>query len=217
MFTRAVTLGSFVLTLGFAGTGVDAFAAAKDAKKAEKTAPKKEAAKKEEKGKKPNMVNVTMQTSMGTIKLELDKEKAPKTVENFVSYVSAGHYDKTIFHRVINGFMIQGGGFDEKMSEKSTKAPIENEAKNGLGNNRGTIAMARTSDPNSATAQFFINHADNAFLNYSPSNPGYAVFGKVTEGMEVVDKIAKVKTGQRGPYGDVPVTPVVIESVKVEK
>ncbi len=163
------------------------------------------------------VVKVTMQTSMGVIKLELDPEKAPITVKNFVSYANANHYNKTIFHRVINGFMIQGGGFDEKMNEKSAKSPIKNEANNGLRNERGTIAMARTSDPDSATAQFFINHIDNRFLDYTTGNPGYAVFGKVVSGMETVDAIATVKTGQFGMFSDVPMKAVVIESVKIEK
>lgn len=201
-------------SLAFAGNGYAASATKKTEKKSEKA---KAAPKKEEKGKKDNMIHVTMQTSLGTIKLELDKEKAPLTVENFVNYAHAGQYDKTIFHRVIPGFMIQGGGFDESMKEKATKAPIKNEGSNGLKNDRGTISMARLPDPDSATAQFFINTVDNAGLNSMPGRPGYAVFGKVTEGMDVVDKIAKVKTAQHGMYGDVPVTPVVIESVKVDK
>ena len=160
--------------------------------------------------------SVEMQTSLGKITLELDAAKAPKTVENFLNYARGGHYDGTIFHRVIDGFMIQGGGFGRDMSEKPTKAPIANEAKNGLKNLRGSIAMARRGDPHSATAQFFINHRDNASLDYpSPDGWGYAVFGKVTKGMEVVDKIAKVKTGNRGIHQNVPAEPVVIESVKV--
>ena len=160
--------------------------------------------------------SVEMQTSLGKITLELNAAKAPKTVENFLNYARGGHYDGTIFHRVIDGFMIQGGGFGRDMSEKPTKAPIANEAKNGLKNLRGSIAMARRSDPHSATAQFFINHRDNASLDYpSPDGWGYAVFGKVTKGMEVVDKIAKVKTGNRGIHQNVPAEPVVIESVKV--
>ena len=159
---------------------------------------------------------ITLKTNKGTIKLELDKEKAPISAANFVEYVKAGHYNGTVFHRVINGFMIQGGGFDEKMKEKSTKSPIKNEANNGLKNARGTVAMARTNDPNSATAQFFINHKDNDFLNYAPSNPGYAVFGKVIEGIDVVDEIAKVKTGNAGPYSDVPTAAVIIESATAE-
>ncbi|NBX17674.1 MAG: peptidyl-prolyl cis-trans isomerase [Proteobacteria bacterium] len=162
----------------------------------------------------PNAVSVTMVTNKGTIKIELDKEKAPATVENFMSYVKAGHYDKTIFHRVIDKFMIQGGGFDEKMSQKPTKAPVKSEASNGLKNARGTIAMARTNDVNSATAQFFINLVDNTFLDF-PSNGGYTVFGKVTEGMQIVDEIGVTKTSTFGMHSDVPVKPVVIESVKL--
>jgi cyclophilin family peptidyl-prolyl cis-trans isomerase len=166
------------------------------------------------------IINVAMVTSMGVIKLELDPEKAPVSVKNFVSYVESGSYNKTVFHRVIDGFMIQGGGFDEKMNEKKTRSPIKNEAANGLKNERGTLAMARTNEPDSATAQFFVNLVDNRFLDHIPNDPsrfGYAVFGKVVQGMEVVDAIAKVKTGQFSMYSDVPVKPVVIESVKVEK
>jgi peptidyl-prolyl cis-trans isomerase B (cyclophilin B) len=168
----------------------------------------------------PNIVKVAMDTTLGKFVLELDKEKAPKTVENFVTYVKAGHYDKTIFHRVIPGFMVQGGGFDVEMKEKKSRSPIENEAKNGLKNLRGTIAMARTSDPHSATAQFFINVSDdNKFLDYSPGNPGYAVFGKVSQGMEVVEKMVDpknpIKRGRVGPHDDVPLTPIVINSAAV--
>ena len=137
------------------------------------------------------------------------------TVKNFIRYAEEGFYDGTIFHRVIPNFMIQGGGFKSDMQQKKTHEQIVNEAKNGLKNDRGTIAMARTNDPNSATAQFFINHRNNDSLNYSPQNPGYAVFGKVIEGMDVVDKIAAVKTSQKGPHGDVPVEPVVIKSARV--
>ena len=165
------------------------------------------------------MVTVNMETSAGTIKLELDSNKAPQTVENFVAYAKDGHYDGTIFHRVIAGFMIQGGGFDESMKQKATKAPIKNEADNGLKNDDGTIAMARTSDPNSATAQFFINVKDNDFLNYSSPSPqgwGYAVFGKVVDGMDVVRKIEQVSTGNRGGHGDVPTENVVINKVTIE-
>lgn len=162
-------------------------------------------------------VRVTMVTSMGTIVLELNPEKAPVTVKNFVDYVESGHYNGTIFHRVIPDFMIQGGGFDAKMNEKSTKAPIKNEGTNGLKNERGTIAMARTSDPDSATAQFFINHRNNDFLNAVPGKAGYAVFGKVVEGMDVVDKIAAVKTGNSGPHSDVPVKPVTLEKATLVK
>jgi len=151
---------------------------------------------------------------MGVITLELDADKAPKSVENFLAYVNKGHYDKTIFHRVIDGFMIQGGGFEPGMTQKPCDAPIQNEANNGLKNDNYTIAMARTSDPHSATAQFFINVADNGFLNHTaPSMQGwgYAVFGKVVQGTEVVDQIRQVKTGKRGFHSDVPKEDVVIE------
>ena len=150
----------------------------------------------------------------GVITLELDAEKAPKCTANFLSYVNKGHYNNTIFHRVIPGFMIQGGGFEPGMKQKSVDEPIENEAKNGLKNDNYTVAMARTNDPHSATAQFFINVADNGFLNHTAPNAsgwGYAVFGKVVAGTEVVDKIKAVKTGNKGGHGDVPVTDVVIE------
>ena len=160
--------------------------------------------------------SVEMQTSLGKIVLELDSAKAPKSVENFLQYARSGQYDGTIFHRVMNDFMIQGGGFTKDMSEKPTKAPIPNEAKNGLKNLRGTIAMARRNEPHSATSQFFINHRDNTNLDYPGHDGwGYAVFGKVTQGMDVVDKIAQVPTGNRGMHQNVPVTPVVIESVKI--
>ena len=164
------------------------------------------------------MTQVQLTTNHGVITLALNEEKAPKTVANFKSYVEAGHYDGTIFHRVIKNFMIQGGGMEPGMNQKATQAPIENEAANGLKNKRGSIAMARTSDPHSATAQFFINTVDNDFLDFkSPSGQGwgYCVFGEVTEGMDVVDKIAKVPTGNAGYYTDVPTTPVVIQAVKV--
>lgn len=157
-----------------------------------------------------------LQTSMGRIVVELDAEKAPKSSANFLQYARDGFYNGTVFHRVIPGFMIQGGGFDASMNKKSTREPIENEAKNGLKNRRGTIAMARTMDPHSATAQFFINHNDNLPLDYpSRDGWGYAVFGKVTEGMEVVDKIAKVPTANVGMHGDVPRTPIVIQNVRI--
>jgi peptidyl-prolyl cis-trans isomerase A (cyclophilin A)/peptidyl-prolyl cis-trans isomerase B (cyclophilin B) len=157
---------------------------------------------------------VLMKTSMGDITMELYPDKAPKSVENFLGYVKSGQYDGTIFHRVINGFMIQGGGFDTSMHQKPTRAPIENEANNGLKNEPYSVAMARTSNPNSATAQFFINVKNNAFLNYpGQDGHGYAVFGKVIKGQDVVDKIKAVETGP----GDVPNTPVVIESAKVVK
>ena len=150
----------------------------------------------------------------GVITLELDAEKAPKTVENFLAYVKKGHYDNTIFHRVINNFMVQGGGFEPGMTQKPTDAPIQNEANNGLKNSPYTIAMARTSDPHSASAQFFINVADNGFLNHTaPSMQGwgYAVFGKVVKGTEIVDQIKAVKTGRKGFHDDVPKDDVVIE------
>lgn len=158
-----------------------------------------------------------METSKGTLKIELDAEKAPKSAANFLQYVDEGFFDGTIFHRVIPDFMIQGGGFTPDMEQKQTHAPIVNEAGNGLKNTRGTLAMARTSVVNSATAQFFINVKDNAFLNHtseSSSGFGYAVFGKVTEGMDVVDKIEGVKTGSSEGMDDVPKEPVVIKSVK---
>ena len=161
---------------------------------------------------------VVMKTSLGDVKIELDKAKAPVTVDNFLVYVNDKFYDGTIFHRVIPAFMIQGGGFDKDMNQKKTKAPIKNEAGNGLKNVTGTIAMARTSDPNSATAQFFINTKDNAFLDHKNDTPqgyGYAVFGTVVGGMDVVKKIEQVQTTTRPPYENVPVTPVVIESIRV--
>ena len=161
---------------------------------------------------------VVMKTSLGDVKIELDKAKAPVTVDNFLVYVNDKFYDGTIFHRVIPAFMIQGGGFDKDMNQKKTKAPIKNEAGNGLKNVTGTLAMARTSDPNSATAQFFINTKDNAFLDHkndSAQGYGYAVFGKVVDGMDVVKKIEQVQTTTRPPYENVPVTPVVIESIRV--
>lgn len=156
---------------------------------------------------------VELQTSRGNIRIELDTEHAPKSCENFLAYVRSGHFDGTIFHRVIDGFMIQGGGFEPGMKQKATQAPIENEANNGLKNDRYTLAMARTNDPHSATAQFFINVADNAFLNHSAPTPqgwGYAVFGKVVEGQDVVDAIKGVKTGRKGFHDDVPQEDVVI-------
>jgi cyclophilin family peptidyl-prolyl cis-trans isomerase len=157
-----------------------------------------------------------MTTSMGEIELSLDKAKAPKSVENFIQYVKDGFYDGTIFHRVIKGFMIQGGGFTADMKKKQTRDPVENEAKNGLKNTRGTIAMARTSAPHSATAQFFINHKDNGFLDYPGQDGwGYAVFGEVTKGMDVVDTIAQQPTGIASGMRDVPNTSILIEKVTV--
>jgi cyclophilin family peptidyl-prolyl cis-trans isomerase len=158
-------------------------------------------------------------TSMGEIRLELYPEQAPETVANFIEYANSGFYDGTIFHRVIASFMIQGGGFTPDMQKKTTREPIRNEAANGLSNERGTIAMARTPDPHSATAQFFINVVDNAKLDdrgeSSPASWGYAVFGRVTGGMDVVDKIRDVETTTRAPYRDVPVEPVVIERIEI--
>ena len=164
------------------------------------------------------MKKATMETSVGTITLELNDEKAPETVKNFVQYAKDGHYDGTIFHRVIDGFMIQGGGFTKDMNQKKTRDPISNEAMNGLKNKRGTIAMARTMVVDSATSQFFINLVDNDFLDFqapSPQGFGYAVFGKVTDGMDVVDKIAKVKTGSVGPYQNVPQEAIAIKRVVI--
>ena len=164
------------------------------------------------------MKKATIETSMGSITVELDDAKAPVTVKNFLDYAASGHYDGTIFHRVIDGFMIQGGGFTKAMDQKPTKAPIKNEASNGLANKRGTIAMARTMVVDSATSQFFINLVDNDFLNFRAPTPqyyGYAVFGKVTDGMDVVDRIAKVKTGCFGPHQNVPEQPVTIKGVTV--
>jgi peptidyl-prolyl cis-trans isomerase B (cyclophilin B) len=159
---------------------------------------------------------VLLTTNHGNIKIELDAEKAPKTVENFLNYVKSGHYNGTIFHRVIDGFMIQGGGFESGMQQKPTNAPIENEAKNGLKNEPYTLAMARTSDPHSASAQFFINVKNNSFLDYPGQDGwGYAVFGKVVEGQDVVDKIRQVKTTRKGMFSDVPVDEVVIEKAEV--
>ena len=162
---------------------------------------------------------ITLTTNYGTIKLELDFDKAPKTAANFKQYVEEGYYDGTIFHRVIDGFMIQGGGMTEDMTEKETRAPIENEADNGLPNLTGTVAMARTMDPHSASAQFFINVKDNDFLNHSAKNQqgwGYCVFGKVVEGMDVVNKIKAVATGNKGFHQDVPRDPVIIEKATVD-
>ncbi|HEV7616863.1 MAG TPA: peptidylprolyl isomerase [Burkholderiaceae bacterium] len=159
---------------------------------------------------------VILTTNHGKIKLELDAKKAPKTVENFLAYVRSGHYDGTIFHRVIDGFMIQGGGFEPGMKQKPTNAQIENEAKNGLKNEPYTVAMARTSDPHSASAQFFINIKNNSFLDYPGQDGwGYCVFGKVVEGMDVVDKIKSVKTTRTGMFADVPVDNIVIQKAEL--
>ena len=162
------------------------------------------------------MAAVLITTNKGNIKLELDAEKAPKSVANFLDYVAQGHYNNTIFHRVIGDFMIQGGGFDATMKQKPTGATVENEAKNGLKNDKYTVAMARTSDPHSASAQFFINTKNNAFLDYPGQDGwGYAVFGKVIEGTDIVDQINKVKTGRSGMFSDVPSDPVIIEKAEV--
>ena len=164
------------------------------------------------------MKKAIVETSMGTITLELNEEKAPVTVANFIDYAKSGHYDGTIFHRVIDGFMIQGGGFTKEMNQKPTKAPIRNEAQNGLKNARGTIAMARTNVVDSATSQFFINLVDNDFLDFRDPTPqgfGYAVFGAVTDGLEVIDAIAKVSTGDVGYYQNVPEKPVLIRKVTI--
>ncbi|MBB5610694.1 MULTISPECIES: peptidylprolyl isomerase [unclassified Janthinobacterium] len=161
------------------------------------------------------MTSVIITTNLGKITAELDAEKAPKTVANFLAYMTAGHYDNTIFHRVIDGFMIQGGGFEPGMKQKPADTTVENEAKNGLKNDPYTLAMARTSDPHSASAQFFINIKNNSFLDYPGQDGwGYAVFGKVTEGKEVVDAIRAVKTSRAGMFADVPVADVIIEKVE---
>jgi len=162
-------------------------------------------------------MNVKLDTSMGEIEVELFTEAAPKTVENFLEYVNSGHYDGTIFHRVIDGFMVQGGGMTPDMTQKPTQAPIENEAANGLKNEAYTLAMARTADPHSATAQFFINVKNNSFLDHTEKSPqgwGYTVFGKVVKGIPVVNKIKAVPTGRKGMHDDVPVTPVVINKAE---
>ena len=174
-----------------------------------------------EKPMEKTMTKVTIKTSVGDIQLELNDEKAPITVANFKTIAQSGYYEGTIFHRVINGFMVQGGGLNADMSNKSSgTSPIQNEANNGLANDRGTIAMARTMDPHSATSQFFINHKDNGFLNHTGENSqgwGYAVFGVVTEGMDVVDQIAEVPTGSSGGHQDVPEETITIESVTVSE
>ena len=185
-------------------------------KEAEEAGPQTKETESQTKKSDPEKKMVKLETSIGDIVIELDEEAAPVTVKNFLTYVEEGFYDGTIFHRVIHNFMIQGGGFTEQMVRKPTKPPIVNEASNGLKNVRGSIAMARTNDPNSATSQFFINHKDNGPLDYvENSNPGYAVFGMTVEGMDVVDAIASVKTTVRMGMRDVPAEPVVIKSAKV--
>ena len=191
------------------------------ADKISKTQPDEKAVELERNAVKSKSNTVKLETSMGDIVVELDEQAAPITTANFLKYVGSGFYDGTIFHRVIRGFMIQGGGFTQKMEKKQTRAPIVNEAKNGLSNVRGTIAMARTNDPDSATSQFFINHVDNTPLDYvDNASPGYAVFGKVIEGMDVVDAIASVKTTTRknkkgDDMSDVPVEPIIIKSATI--
>lgn len=210
---RSMTIKSFALA-AFVGLCLGATAQAKDKKSAEKVETKKEETAKKGDSK---MTNVIVETSLGNIEIELNGEKAPISVANFLKYVDKKHYDGTIFHRVISTFMIQGGGHKEDLSEKETEAPIKNEAQNGLKNDRGTIAMARTGVVDSATAQFFINVVDNNFLNFKSPDPrgfGYAVFGKVVSGMDVVDKIKSVPTGFKKGMDDVPETPVIIKSIK---
>jgi len=192
-------------------------ASEKTAKPAAKAATKAPATAKVDGVQPATASKVLLKTSMGDITLELYPDKAPKSVENFLGYVNSGFYDGTVFHRVISNFMIQGGGFTADLRQKKTRAPIANESKNGLSNLRGTLAMARTADPNSATAQFFINTVDNPRLDYAgDANPGYCVFGKVVAGMDVVDKIRTVQTGPQGPFAsDVPAIAVVIEKASV--
>jgi len=197
------------LCAGLLMSAVTAAAFAQDAASAPAAAPAAAA---------PAGPRVSLQTSMGEIVLELDDKAAPKTVENFLAYVKAGHYKGTIFHRVIDGFMIQGGGFDKAMKQKPTRPPVRNEAENGLKNVRYSVAMARTADPHSATSQFFINVNDNAFLDYPGRDGwGYCVFGKVVKGMDVVDKIRAVEVGDNGMHKNVPKTPVAIESATLLK
>ncbi len=187
------------------------------AQKSKTPAAKKDVKKPKENQNKEKAVSVKIETNHGSIVVELDSEKAPITVKNFLNYVERKFYDDLIFHRVIPDFMIQGGGFDKDLKQRPTDAAIKNEAANGLKNLKGTIAMARTPDPNSASSQFFINLKDNDFLNYKgpmPQDYGYAVFGKVTEGMDVVEKIAAVKTTASGQMRDVPAEPVVIKSIR---
>ena len=217
--TRSLALSGTALAL-FMSIGPISVAHAEKESDASKAAKESETAKaKSDKTKAgaKKMTNVVIETSLGNIEVELNSEKAPISTENFLKYVDKKHYDGTIFHRVIKDFMIQGGGMDEKMAEKKSDAPIKNEATNGLQNLRGTIAMARTSVVDSATAQFFINTVDNDFLNHKAPNAqqyGYAVFGKVVSGMDVVDKIRAVPTGNYQMYQDVPKTPVVIKSIR---
>jgi cyclophilin family peptidyl-prolyl cis-trans isomerase len=217
MKTRSITLAALAASLLLLGTSALAAdpAPTGDSAKTEKGG--QEMADKGTGGKNPVVV---IATSLGDIEVELYPDKAPQTVKNFLAYAEAGHYDGTIFHRVIRDFMIQGGGFKPDMKEQATKAPIKNEADNGLKNTIGTLAMARTNVPDSATAQFFINTKDNAFLDHKSKTPqgyGYAVFGKVIGGLDVVRKIEAVSTTNKGMYQDVPVEPVVIKSVTIKK
>ncbi|MDZ4082149.1 MAG: peptidylprolyl isomerase [Bdellovibrionales bacterium] len=212
-----ITIMTSALTVSTARANTDAGTSKSEPKAEMKTEKKDNAAKAIAKVGAKKMTTVVIETSLGNIEVELNAEKAPISTENFLKYVDKKHYDGTIFHRVISNFMIQGGGMTEKMDEKKSDAPIKNEAANGLKNDRGTIAMARTSVVDSATAQFFINVQDNDFLNHKAPNPrdfGYAVFGKVTAGMDVVDKIKAVPTGMTGGMQDVPKTPVVMKSVR---
>ena len=218
-----LTLVLLVPALAFAQTApAPAKPAAKAPAKAAAAAPKAKAETAPADAEKATASKVLIKTSLGDMTVELYPDKAPKTVENFLAYVNAGFYDGTIFHRVIDNFMIQGGGFTRDLRQKPTRPAIANEAKNGLSNLRGTLAMARTGDPNSATAQFFINVVDNPRLDYtsdaSGATWGYCVFGKVTSGLDVIDKIKAVPTGAQGPFkSDVPTTPVVIEKISVIK
>ena len=211
MVHKYLNVGLIVVLAVFTLTGINFIAGCSEEEVTQDKQISEETEKMETKSTK-----VKMETSMGDIVIELNDEAAPVTVKNFLDYVEKGFYDGTIFHRVIPNFMIQGGGFGPDMKRKDAGEPIINEASNGLGNERGSIAMARTSHPDSASSQFFINHRNNANLNYtSANNPGYTVFGKVVEGIEVVDKIAAVKTSSKGSYRDVPVEPIAIKSVKI--
>ncbi len=212
MVRKYLSAGLILVLAVFTLTGVSLIAGC-----SEKEASQQEKAISEETEKmEAKSTRVKMETSLGDIVIELNDEAAPVTVKNFLDYIEEGFYDGTIFHRVIPNFMIQGGGLTPDMERKEAREPIINEASNGLGNERGTISMARTSHPDSASSQFFINHRDNPNLNYTgANNPGYTVFGKVVEGIEVVDKIAAVKTTNKGSYRDVPAETVMIKSVKI--
>ncbi len=214
MSTSYVKKAAWIYIAAFLLFLVNFHADAADSIAAKKLKPTETKTQKKGEGK---VTTVVMETSLGNIEIELNSEKAPKTTENFLKYVDSKHYDGTIFHRIIDGFMVQGGGMKEDMSEKSTGEPVNNEADNGLKNEIGTLAMARTNAPHSATAQFFINVADNKFLNHTGKTDrgwGYAVFGKVTSGMDVVNKMKAVKTATKGFHENVPTSPIVIKSVK---